>query len=361
MKTRNRKRKGFTLVELLVVISIIGMLMALLLPAVQAARESGRANTCRNNLKNLSFAVVNYDTQRNIYPGYVNDLVANNGAVLATSDNHYRSWTFVLLPLLESRSVYDQFKDKDMSSSGTLTPNGTPNTNVTTTLEFLHCPSNPPEATGVGVTSYVVNVGQVDIPGGSISATQQTRDLAGNGVFHYRGAKANANEVLVSMTTAYISAQDGTPTTIMMSENADAYTWAGLATGTTAERYLGFAYNSVDGTPGASTVPVGAAPMGINVLYGQSKTGGAAPNAATGFMRPSAYHPAGANFAFCDGHVRFLRDDISYSVFQALMSPRGSQTYDNTASPPTLLPGTPGNPASPGHGATQVVDQAALQ
>jgi len=354
MKTRNRNRKGFTLVELLVVISIIGMLMALLLPAVQAARESGRANTCRNNLKNLALAVVNYDMQRNVYPGFVNDIAPTASA---TSDNHSRSWTFVLLPYLESRSVYDQFKDKDMST-GTLTIDGTLNASVLTTLEFLHCPSNPPEATGVGVTSYVVNVGQVDNT--APTAMNPTRDYAGNGVFHYRGLKANANEVLISMTSAYISAQDGTPTTIMMSENADAYTWPGPAAGAaTSERYLGFGYNNVDATPGASTQPVGTSPMGINVLYGQSKTGGGAPATATGFMRPSAYHPSGVNMAFCDGHVRFLLDDISYSVFQALMTPRGSQTYDNTTY--TAFPGTPSNPATPGHGATQIVDHAALQ
>ena len=60
-----RKTRAFTLIELLVVISIIGMLMALLLPAVQSARESGRSNTCRNNLRNLAIGVTQFELRKN--------------------------------------------------------------------------------------------------------------------------------------------------------------------------------------------------------------------------------------------------------------------------------------------------------
>ena len=65
-------KRAFTLVELLVVIAIIGTLVALLLPAVQSSRESARNNTCKNNLKQISLALLNYDTNLRRLPGYIN-------------------------------------------------------------------------------------------------------------------------------------------------------------------------------------------------------------------------------------------------------------------------------------------------
>src|SRR5262245_9143676 len=91
-----RWRKGFTLVELLVVIAIIGMLIALLLPAVQAARESGRRTSCQNNLRQMGVGIHNYhDTKRLLPP-------SRRGPQHAT-------WFVLILPYAEQNALYDQW------------------------------------------------------------------------------------------------------------------------------------------------------------------------------------------------------------------------------------------------------------
>ena len=92
------RRAAFTLVELLVVITIIGMLTALLLPAVQAARESGRRATCNNNQHQLSIAMQNFESSRRFFPGYINNVGNNPYAI---------SWLVTLFPYLDRRDVYD--------------------------------------------------------------------------------------------------------------------------------------------------------------------------------------------------------------------------------------------------------------
>src|SRR2546427_5297251 len=91
-----RGRSGFTLVELLVVIAIIGVLVALLLPAVQAAREAARRMSCSNNLKQLSLALHNYESTFSSLPP-------------AGIDTNQMSWVVMLLPYMEQQPLFDKF------------------------------------------------------------------------------------------------------------------------------------------------------------------------------------------------------------------------------------------------------------
>src|SRR4051812_33920026 len=100
-------RRGFTLVELLVVIAIIGTLVALLLPAVQSAREAARNNTCKNNIKQLTLAMMQYDTQLQKLPGYVNDII---DATAPNKDKGRRaSWIVMALPYMENTPLWDRW------------------------------------------------------------------------------------------------------------------------------------------------------------------------------------------------------------------------------------------------------------
>src|ERR1700748_2155520 len=96
------RRRAFTLVELLVVIAIIGILVALLLPAIQSAREAARRAQCQSNLKNIGLALQNYHTAKNRFPkGFV---CTGAGAIEAWA------WSTFLLPYLEEQAIYDQMR-----------------------------------------------------------------------------------------------------------------------------------------------------------------------------------------------------------------------------------------------------------
>ena len=132
-------RRGFTLIELLVVIAIIGVLIALLLPAVQSARESARRTQCLNNLKQLGLAVQNYATQFGVLPAQTTE----NTTVIAGATNvqWWTSWTASLLPHLEQQPLYNalNFNAPMLEMSPPLS--GANTTVALTTISTLLCPS----------------------------------------------------------------------------------------------------------------------------------------------------------------------------------------------------------------------------
>jgi len=131
MKSRNRQ--GFTLVELLVVITIIGMLMALVMPAVQAARESARRADCANNQRNVAKGMMDYEALHKGFPSFVLNVGGQTG-----------SWVVGVLPSLGRNDLYKKWKD----------PEVTPKPNQQ--LDVLICKSDPPESSGSAAWLYYV-------------------------------------------------------------------------------------------------------------------------------------------------------------------------------------------------------------
>ena len=160
-------RRGFTLVELLVVIAIIGILVGLLLPAVQVAREAARRSTCSNNLKQLATAVHLHETARRIFPPASFNPDYSNGAYSGNASWRL-SWIVACLPYLEEVSLHQSVFNYTKKSSrfpNDLSPlNGTPSPYLQQPI-FLLCPSDKnaypsadmrgdPAYGGIGVTSY---------------------------------------------------------------------------------------------------------------------------------------------------------------------------------------------------------------
>ncbi|MCA9162317.1 MAG: DUF1559 domain-containing protein, partial [Planctomycetales bacterium] len=136
-----RKRQhAFTLVELLVVIAIIGVLVAMLLPAVQAAREAARRSSCSNNMKQLGLALHNYhDTYKALPAGAWMFNAAGAGSTSCTTGNGRRApWTVSILPFIEQNNIYDKV---DFTKSW---DNGVHSALRTTHIEAFKCPSDVP-------------------------------------------------------------------------------------------------------------------------------------------------------------------------------------------------------------------------
>jgi prepilin-type N-terminal cleavage/methylation domain-containing protein len=281
---RKRKRRGFTLVELLVVIAIIGVLVALLLPAVQAAREAARRNSCLNNIKQICLGLQNYESSKLYYPvastapflGTTNtpvDIGAENDRVVATSgsDGDGYSWCVQILPYMEQAVLYNRFRDAPYDNgsgpagkflAGPLNPplllqkaaSGQPaQYAVAQPLETFKCPSFPgadeskqnfiaSPATKAAVGNYVAvasthfnadGVGTAKDTGSasgdtlydSISAGNRRKQLGGNGAIPFWNRTA-ANDLASNYTkvrgaTHAGLSRDGTSNTIMFAESRE--------------------------------------------------------------------------------------------------------------------------------------------
>jgi prepilin-type N-terminal cleavage/methylation domain-containing protein/prepilin-type processing-associated H-X9-DG protein len=288
----SRSRGAFTLVELLVVITIISMLMALLLPAVQSAREAGRRATCQNNQHNLALANLNYESAHQQFPGYLQRVGQGAG--------FYASWVVPLLPNLDRPDLWEIWREATSTTNFG---------NLAVSMRVLMCPSDVSAKPGKLDLSYGVNCGQLDRQAASPDGLE-------DGVFHlHRGAPGvvDPNDVYVSLDA--ISVNDGTTNTLMLSENVQADVYIKVSTTPTEmfEPEIGIAW-----APAVGTACTGNDPVKINECFDNAK----ATNAAT---RPSSYHPGGVVASFCDGHQQFLNESINYQVYQHIMTPDGNK------------------------------------
>ena len=322
--------RGFTLVELLVVIAIIGVLVALLLPAVQAAREAARRAQCQSAIKNIALAVLNYESARKELPV---------GLVGQAKDVEGWSWSTLTLPYLEQQAIYDRLRP---SPTYMMPPDGTRSGKRNLSDVFIAAKSNASELVPLqtplpifcclsdstpdlvpydsprnvrkvddgkwerhflgtysqqlptpftpSTSNYVGSRGFVDVSCGCVSPNcsesnwvGDPKQCEGNGVFNG----------LIPVELKQIT--DGTSSTFLVGERDSfclAATWIG-----------------VRNPPGANMLGVSWALGRVSLKFNHPETGD--HNTCTeGF---SSKHPGGGNFAFCDGSVEFISEDIEYN------------------------------------------------
>jgi prepilin-type N-terminal cleavage/methylation domain-containing protein len=224
-----RRRLGFTLVELLVVIAIIGVLVALLLPAVQAAREAARRSQCSNNLKQMGIAVHNFhDTRLYLPPGGAVDQTPYG--THPTGAAWGSSWFVYILPFIEQNTVHDKMIFSGTSGWGT---NAAANTLVTRNLiiKGYMCPSSPlpqicrsPNSNGPQMAPHYVGIAGA-VPGLIPGYTETRYTNPGSGTACCTGGIAGSNGVLIPgpgpTPKTFASIQDGTSNVGMISETGD--------------------------------------------------------------------------------------------------------------------------------------------
>lgn len=295
------RRIGFTLVELLVVIAIIGILVALLLPAVQAAREAARRMQCGNNLKQVATALHNYhDTYKTFPMGF--SYPSNDGAAATPTDHECWAWSALMLPFIEQSPLHDAMGVTQQNLwRHFITAGAATKQRVETTIPTFVCPSdsgyNQPGKIhanrhfndGIGVTT-----GGVATP-----VWPGLSNYMGN-AGHRSNAALNPNTGIFygNSNVRIADIMDGTSTTILVGERDTFYcrsgTWAGVRNPQGAQ------------SRGVYVVAAHSHPVinqDTNVIAWNTNDIGC----GQGY---SSLHPGGIQVALCDASVRFVSETI---------------------------------------------------
>lgn len=308
------RRGAFTLIELMVVVSIIGVLVALLLPAVQSARESARRAHCVNNLKQLALAATNYHDALGTFPGGQYLHPDSKEAKLPTRRGNNAGWLVMILPQLEQQPLYNAVNLGFMwgtTRQGSWENYGEQNVTVrVTVVNAFVCPSDPSpslssnHADEIGSepaagTSYLGSIGSNCLGGKEfpcvppIVGDEPDDPRGGNGVVWRKGS-SRINEVKDGLSSTILAGEQ-----IMGISDWNAWVHANESAGSTA---MPLNYKPKARNEGPARL--------IYWFWTYSFRSG---------------HPGGANFAFCDGSVRFLKDTVSLPVYQALSTRGGGE------------------------------------
>lgn len=313
---RRRSPAGFTLIELLVVIAIIGVLVGLLLPAVQQAREAGRRASCQNNLKQLGLAVHNYaDANKKLPPGYRFQIPPGTASpvnsTLRFSGLGAWAWSAFLLPFLEEGAIYDRHAASLSDPAGVGPTGGSAANGLGTRPAVFSCPSDaelPVQGmNGFGTSNYVANYGA-----------------------HYGNSALTTLGHHGGQQVGYLITEGWTWGHSGVFHGNSAYRWKDITDGTSSTIMLGEVshldrdwnkgrYGGLGGVAGNwACIPRQLKDDGLLMrdVHPDHPINTRFPDAMDWNHEHDGFgslHPGGAMFVFCDGSTHFLDENIESS------------------------------------------------
>ena len=301
-KIINHKYQGFTLVELLVVIAIIGILIALLLPAVQSAREAARRMQCSNKLRQIGLAVLNYESQHKVFPpgGITKTTTCRIEGDWTTSN--MSSWTVMILPFLEESARYDEY-----NHAGTFAPTwritgATNHSKQFRPLAKFECPSDPRSGDEWPLNNYFA------CQGGGATAECYASSDPGRKIFRNGMFFANSS-------TGFRSLRDGSSNTLMIGESRYMTTKTdtdGWVEGN-RDKWHSWDSASIRATSGGEwsmTIGLAATSLPINAYD--------TPNWPQMTSSFSSHHPGGCHMLMADGSGHFLSENMDLGIYRSL-------------------------------------------
>ena len=336
-KTFPNSRFAFTLVELLVVIAIIGILIGMLLPAVQQVREAARRIQCSNNMRQIALACLSHEENRSTFPAGRHGIEAPQTGHQANApkvfDYDGTSFLVTILPFVEQQNALQQLHVKAINTwcdgSGPLASTWDPTSGSTENQEALaviekqmptyRCPSDDTPETTKWVGAGSAPIRDVEAATGSYagcagsrvsSSTTTKLKYANDGMLFF------ANPVLIA------DVDDGSSNTVIVGETIEGdhevqnNIWSLNKHGRSTHRMTLTPIN----------FPVGGYPGIVDAYFPRSNT---ARNNETGRNGGfSSNHSGGANFGYVDGHVTFIDEDIDSDTYQAIGSRKGGEVVE---------------------------------